>query len=580
MFLALTGFPLVLLSIIAFVLIIGVIITIHELGHFFFARKAGILCHEFSFGMGPALFKKKVGETTFCIRAIPIGGYVSMAGEEATSDYWKPGLEVGLNFTGDAVSEIILDDNKHAEIRGKIKNADLEGKDGSPLYITLDLGMQDHYFPVKRDAIFVFEKGQTLQIEPYDRTFDSKTKWQRFITLFAGPMNNFILALVVYLIVSFATGVPNYSSNKIGAISGDTYPAYNTLEVGDSIKSINGKNISTWTDFQKALDDEFKTTTTINIIVDRNGVDKEYNLEALSIIQSVGISNIGAKKLTKIEEADGYKYKSNGNALPITSGLMLGTVSYRNTKLNVPAKTIITKMKIVYDSYDSNRLYNTSSYEEIINVESWKQLIDVFNKIESQATISFVDYYLLNDNNTPNDTKDDFYELKDKSEETTTYTDEVLKSQNVEKIVNLIGVSPVMKFDFFGSIGNAFKNFWSDFTLVFRTLKVLLFPSGVRQIGVNNLSGFVGIFGMIQKYVGSGLLPLLAFAAMLSVNIGIVNLLPIPALDGGRIVFLLVEAITKKKPSKKVESIINTVFFVLLMILFVYITIHDIMRLF
>ena len=141
MFLALTGFPLVLLSIIAFVLIIGVIITIHELGHFFFARKAGILCHEFSFGMGPALFKKKVGETTFCIRAIPIGGYVSMAGEEATSDYWKPGLEVGLNFTGDAVSEIILDDNKHAEIRGKIKNADLEGKDGSPLYITLDLGM-------------------------------------------------------------------------------------------------------------------------------------------------------------------------------------------------------------------------------------------------------------------------------------------------------------------------------------------------------------------------------------------------------------------------------------------------------
>jgi len=137
-----------------------------------------------------------------------------------------------------------------------------------------------------------------------------------------------------------------------------------------------------------------------------------------------------------------------------------------------------------------------------------------------------------------------------------------------------------MKFDFFMSIGNAFKSFWSDFTLVFRTLKLLIAPSGVRQIGVNNLSGFVGIFGLIEKYIGNGILPLLAFTAMLSVNIGIMNLLPIPALDGGRIVFLLVEAITKKRPSKKVESIINTVFFVLLMALFVYITVHDIMRLF
>ena len=580
MVLALTGFPLVLLSIIAFILIIGVIITIHELGHFFFARKAGILCHEFSFGMGPAIYKKKIGETTFCIRAIPIGGYVSMAGEEATSDYWKPGLDVGLNFTGDAVSEIILDENKHADIRGKIKNADLEGKDGSPLYITLDLGMQDHYFPVKKDAIFVFEKNQTLQIEPYERTFDSKTKWQRFITLFAGPMNNFILAIFIYLLVSFCTGVPNYDSNKIGSLSGESYPSYNILEVGDSIKSINGKSIISWTDFQKVLDDEYKTTTTINIIVDRNGEDKEYNLEALTIIQSVGISNVGAKKLTPIVEDDGYKYKANNESLPIKSGLFLGTVSYRNDKLNVPKNTIITKMRIVYDNHDSKRINGTDEYEEIIENNSWKQLIDVFNNIESQASISFIDYYLLNDNNTPNDTSDDYYELKSSSEETTTYTNEVLQSQNVDKIVNLIGVSPVMKFDFIGSIANAFKAFWSDFTLVFRTLKLLIFPSGVRQIGVNNLSGFVGIFGMVEKYINSGILPLLSFAAMLSVNIGIMNLLPIPALDGGRIMFLLVEAITKKKPSKKVESIINTVFFVLLMILFVYITIHDIIRLF
>ena len=61
MILALSGFPLVIVSIIAFILILGIIILVHEGGHFYFAKKAGILCHEFSIGMGPAFFKKKKG---------------------------------------------------------------------------------------------------------------------------------------------------------------------------------------------------------------------------------------------------------------------------------------------------------------------------------------------------------------------------------------------------------------------------------------------------------------------------------------------------------------------------------------
>ena len=64
MILALTGVPLVIVSIIAFILILGIIIIIHEGGHFFFARRAGILCHEFSIGMGPAIYKKQFNETT------------------------------------------------------------------------------------------------------------------------------------------------------------------------------------------------------------------------------------------------------------------------------------------------------------------------------------------------------------------------------------------------------------------------------------------------------------------------------------------------------------------------------------
>ena len=72
----------------------------------FFAKKAGILCHEFSIGMGPVLFQKKIGETVYSIRAIPIGGFVSMAGEEVNFDALKDVKKVKLEF--DANKRIIL----------------------------------------------------------------------------------------------------------------------------------------------------------------------------------------------------------------------------------------------------------------------------------------------------------------------------------------------------------------------------------------------------------------------------------------------------------------------------------------
>ena len=142
-------------------------------------------------------------------------------------------------------------------------------------------------------------------------------------------------------------------------------------------------------------------------------------------------------------------------------------------------------------------------------------------------------------------------------------------------------MSPEQGFDLFGCIGQAFGNFWNDFTLIFRTLGILIAPqSGFRQVGVSDLSGFVGIFDMIMGFVGSGFLALLSFMALLSVNIGVMNLLPIPALDGGRVIFLVYELITKKKPSKKVEAMVNNIFFILLMVLFVYVTFNDVFRMF
>lgn len=80
------------MTLIYFILMLGIIVFIHELGHFFWAKKSGVYCYEFSLGFGPKLFsfKRKNDETLYCLRLIPIGGYVAMAGEEVDDDTSVP----------------------------------------------------------------------------------------------------------------------------------------------------------------------------------------------------------------------------------------------------------------------------------------------------------------------------------------------------------------------------------------------------------------------------------------------------------------------------------------------------------
>ena len=565
MFLEITGFWLVLLAIIAFILIIGIIISLHELGHLIVAKKSGILCHEYSIGFGPIIYKHQFKETLFCIRLIPLGGYVQMAGEQLTDGLVKVSEEIGLNLSNDTVTELILDNKMDAEVRGNVVSFDLTGKDDEPLYITINDGLQDRYFNVSKEAYYVFDNSKRLQIEPYERSFDSKHWLLRLATLFAGPFMNFILAMVIYLIVSFATGVPNMNSNTIGSTM-DLYPVANILEAGDEILAINDVKTNSWYDVTNTFDKMHKEYVTSYKIKYKdksdNNIVKEDTFEAYSYVVSIGLSNIGVSKEDRINRT--YDLKLNDDTITTITGLKLGTISlrYKNGTSDITKGDIITSMKNGDDV-----IYQGESL-------TWGNIIKYF--------------YESSDNNLPNVTftyyhyneEKDNYTYQEKSEVVEPYTHEVLESQNVEYFKVLIGVSPSYHFSFFECIGDAFMRFGSDFTIIFRTLKLLIWPQTVRQISVNDLSSFVGIFAMIQSYINSGFLVLLAFMAMLSVNIGIMNLLPIPALDGGRIVFVLVEAVTRKKVNKKVESINNTVFFVLLMILLVYITIHDIMRFF
>lgn len=126
------------------------------------------------------------------------------------------------------------------------------------------------------------------------------------------------------------------------------------------------------------------------------------------------------------------------------------------------------------------------------------------------------------------------------------------------------------------SIKYAFTKTGSLFVSMFDTLKYLF----TGRVGVNQLSGPVGIFTIVDSQAKQGFEALLYLVAYLSINVGVINLLPFPAFDGGRILFLIIEKVFRKPVSKKVENMIHTIGFMLIIGLLIYVTFNDIIRLF
>lgn len=561
MILALSGFWLVFLSILAFVFIISLIIVFHEFGHFMVARKSGIKCYEFSIGMGPAIYKHQFKETLFCIRAIPLGGYVSMAGEQIADETLKDGDRVGLTIEDNKVIKIDLNPDNVCDIRGVVIEKDLLDVDENGMYIIIaDDDNVEHTYEISDNAVYQLTAKSSLQVTPYKDTFDSKGLLPRFLTLFAGPLMNFVLAILLYFIYFCAIGVPNYSLNLIGSV-GTGYVGETVFNSGDEIVSVNNKTVSSWDEFDVVLDEEYKNNN-FNLIIKlkRNGETIIKEISPNIIINSIGLSNLQVSDNTYPDS--------------LTSKAIVGNVALRyfndnkNGKYLMNNGDVITKMRV--DTFVSKNNYKEG---EVVLVNNFDDIVSNLKDVDV-AKVYFEYYSVEKAKENPNDP---YVKLED-SLPLETWSNETLNNQRINKIDFKLGISPTYHFDFGGVFVSTFKGFWKDFTLIFRTLKLLIAPSGVRQVGVSDLSSVVGIFGMVQNIILGGILPLLSFAAMLSVNIGIMNLLPIPALDGGRIVFLGYELITGRKPNKKFEAILNNVFFILLMILFIYVTFNDIKR--
>ncbi len=523
----------IIVNILGFVFLLGLVILIHELGHYIMAKRAGILCHEFALGMGPILYSKKKGETLFSIRAIPIGGFVSMAGEEMTTELVKVGREVRLVFGDDErVTHIVLDptDQRYPDAESvMVEFVDLQAKDGGKLYI--------NHHEVRRDAFYVLSNKE-MQIAPYDRSFESKKLGQRFGTIVAGPVMNFLLALVIFFIASLFVGQPVESDTEIGGVAPESPADRAGLVEGDRLIEINGMPISDWDDIRMALRSG-DWGAPVDVTIERDGADIVHTITPRLSFFAYGFSSDPT----------------------VDDAVVVGTVGNNTAasnarELNTDTRTPLqTGDEILSIGYAGDTPTPVTSWDDVVT----------FMQDNEQGRDTIIE--VRRDDNGDTVTKTLFFEPLD---------NDFLRGQRVEPIQSAIGIGPTYAFDFFAAFPTAGRQLGAVSMQIFRTIGALF---GDSRVGVGDLAGPIGIYDITTQFISQGALDFLVWIGFLSVNLGFINLLPIPALDGGRLVFLGYEAVARRPVNKTVENTLHFIMFVLLITLFVFIAFNDVLRL-
>lgn len=417
-----------MLGILTFILVFGIIVVVHEFGHFYFAKKSGILVREFAIGMGPKIFAH-IGKdgTAYTIRILPLGGYVRMAGWGDDTTEIKTGTPVSLTLTDDGkVKRINLSGKKldQTALPMQVTQFDFEDK----LFIKGLVLEEEKTFAVDHDATVVEADGTEVRIAPLDVQYQNATIWGKLITNFAGPMNNFILGVVVFWILIFMQGgVRDVDTNQFHIMPQGALAKVGVPETAQ-ITKIGSHEVSNWESLIQAVEAETKdkTAPTLDVTISEKGSDKQVTVTP--------------------EESQGR--------------------------------------------------------------------------------------YLL-------------------------------------------GVQPGIKSDFLSMFVGGFTTAADSALRILSALKNLIF-----QPDLNKLGGPVAIFKASSDAAKNGIENVLYFLAIISINIGIFNLIPIPALDGGKIVLNILEAIRRKPLKQEIETYVTLAGVVIMVVLMIAVTWNDIMRLF
>ena len=266
-----------MLGILTFILVFGIIVVVHEFGHFYFAKKSGILVREFAIGMGPKIFAH-IGKdgTAYTIRILPLGGYVRMAGWGDDTTEIKTGTPVSLTLTDDGkVKRINLSGKKldQTALPMQVTQFDFEDK----LFIKGLVLEEEKTFAVDHDATVVEADGTEVRIAPLDVQYQNATIWGKLITNFAGPMNNFILGVVVFWILIFMQGgVRDVDTNQFHIMPQGALAKVGVPETAQ-ITKIGSHEVSNWESLIQAVESETKdkTAPTLDVTISENGSDKQ-----------------------------------------------------------------------------------------------------------------------------------------------------------------------------------------------------------------------------------------------------------------------------------------------------------------
>jgi len=297
-----------ILLIIEIIMVFAALMFIHELGHFIFAKKAGIFVREFSLGLGPKLVSIKKGETQYSLRILPFGAYVRMAGEDPEVVEIKSGQTIGLKLDNSMVTDIYFKDSMNgASQQIKVDNVDLER--AMIIEGTLENGDFVTY-SVSRETIMHYENKQ-IQIAPWDRQFGSKSIIDRFSTVLAGPVFNIILTIILLFTISLMVGVPT-DQIKLGPIQSDSPAQQAGLLEGDVLISINNQPIQSDSDFISQVQDS--PGKQVELTVERNGVKKEFTVVPKDLNNNgkglIGVTLMQVQKDATLIEASSASIKN------------------------------------------------------------------------------------------------------------------------------------------------------------------------------------------------------------------------------------------------------------------------------
>ena len=440
--------------------LLGVLVTIHEYGHFIVARLCKVHVQRFSLGMGPVMYTKldKHG-TEFALSLLPLGGYVSMI------------------------------TNKLIEVEPEIK--------------------------------------ETLTDEQLKNTFDSKPKWQRASIMFAGPLANFLLSIFIFSIIFLNTPDPqavtvvkDQSSSIIFKNDGQSIVA------GDEIKSINSVAINDPKDINLELLSYAGYSGYIDLGLKRNGIDSQLNV-SIQVTDYLPTSESQSNPL-------GYLGLTVENKMmPIVGQIVSGGAA---ESAGLKPNDVIRKIdnqKIQYASDLRAAVSMIPNSTALFNIEREGELIQLPVKIQSQL-------------------------------------------DNEGKEYGAIGIA----FGTSRSLSQAVsKGIFETYNLSKKTLQ-FIGKMLTGNMGTENLSGPIGIAEMAGNTAQAGLLPFLYLMALLSISLAVLNLLPIPVLDGGQLTLLGLEALRGKPLSEKVENYIYSGGAILVGMLMIFAVFNDVSRFF